>query len=242
MVINSIHEEKLPKSKLQIQSRIQTWSIKSNTHTPHFRYKSKSKIKECRQFKFSVNFFSFFLLHHLSSFLSEWYNYIFHLIRLIISLVIKLRVGEGWKDPNNRIKAETANFELWISSNPTEMSFCKWRDFELKFLCYVGLVVLKISYKCQRKRIFLSENNAFARNTHISQYDEKIQFTSKSIILRGAVLVHVLICQYWSQYWYTVHSKKIGFFPNSSKRFCRCQKASKWVEISKYAIKKFWKT
>lgn len=121
-------------------------------------------------------------------------------------------MGEGWKDPNNRIKAETANFELWISSNPTEMSFCKWKDFELKFLLYVGLAVLKISYKCQRKRIFLSENNAFAWNTHISQYDQKIQFSSKSIVLRGATLVHVLICQYWSQYCYTVVSQVLMLF------------------------------
>ena len=38
------------------------------------------------------------------------------------------------------------------------------------------------------------------------------------------------------------HSKKKGLFPNPSKRFCRCQKASKWVEVSKNAIKIFYET
>ena len=36
--------------------------------------------------------------------------------------------------------------------------------------------------------------------------------------------------------------KKIGFFPNPSKRFCRCEKASNWVETSKKAIKNFYET
>jgi hypothetical protein len=31
------------------------------------------------------------------------------------------------------------------SRNPTAISSCKWRNFELKFLSYVGLVVLRIS-------------------------------------------------------------------------------------------------
>ncbi len=53
-----------------------------------------------------------------------------------------------------------------------------------------------------------------------------------SIYRTIAILCH-------SQY-YTL--KKKGFFPNSQKRFCRCQKASKWVKMSKETIKKFDET
>jgi hypothetical protein len=49
------------------------------------------------------------------------------------------------------------------SRNPTAISSCKWRNFELKFLPYVGLVVLRISWKFQRKRMFSSQDNQFSR-------------------------------------------------------------------------------
>ncbi len=43
------------------------------------------------------------------------------------------------------------------------MSSCKWRNFELKFLTYVGLGVLKIFWKFQCKRMFPSHDNQFSR-------------------------------------------------------------------------------
>ena len=42
-----------------------------------------------------------------------------------------------------------------------------------------------------------------------------VEHLSYAHVLSGAGFVH-----------YRLHSKKIGFFPNPSKRFCRCQKAS----------------
>jgi hypothetical protein len=47
----------------------------------------------------------------------------------------------------------------------------------------------------------------------------------------------------YTQFFKRVYTlKKNSFFPNPSKRFCRCQKASKWVEMPKETIKKFYET
>jgi hypothetical protein len=55
------------------------------------------------------------------------------------------------------------------------MFSCKLRNLELKFLPYVGLVILRLYQKFQRKRMFSSEVNAIAKNTCISQRDQKIR-------------------------------------------------------------------
>ena len=71
--------------------------------------------------------------------------------------------------PWSSIQDEKEYFGFLNSNKPIAISSYKSRNFEPKLLSHAGLVLLRISYRFQRKRMFSSDDNAIARNTHISQ-------------------------------------------------------------------------